>query len=112
MNLIDRLLAKVQTIQLTYGNDVFIIIREAAGWVVDGRQFPDLEAAQEYVEGLVPDNDADCTVIINDAPPSPAPEPESKRRKRRERYIREYIAKKTKAENPLPPIPKKDRNLI
>lgn len=112
MNLIDRLLVKAQTIQLTYGNDVFIIIREVAGWAVDGQRFPDLEAAQGYVEGLVPDNNAECTVIINDAPPSPAPEPESRRRKRRERYIREYIAQKTKAENPLPPMPKKDRNLI
>lgn len=112
MNLIDRLLAKAQTIQLTYGNDVFIIIREAAGWVVDGRQFPDLEAAQEYVEGLVPDNDADCTVIINDALPSPEPEPESVQRKRRKRLIAEYKAEKAKAENPLPPMPKKDRNLI
>ena len=112
MNLIDRLIAKAQTIQLALGDDVFIIIREDVGWTVDGQQFPDLEAAQRYVEGLIPDNADDCTVIINDTPPSPAPEPESKRRKRRERYIREYIAKKTKAENPLPPIPKKDRNLI
>lgn len=112
MNLIDRLLVKAQTIQLTYGNDVFIIIREVAGWAVDGQRFPDLEAAQGYVEGLIPDNAGDCTVIINDAPPSPVPEPESRRRKRRERYIREYIAQKTKAENPLPPMPKKDRNLI
>lgn len=112
MNLIDRLLAKAQTIQLTYGNDVFIIIREDVGWTVDGQQFPDLGAAQGYVEGLVPDNNADCTVIINDVPPSPAPEPESVQRKRRKRYIREYIAPKAKAENPLPPMPKKDRNLI
>lgn len=71
MNLIDRLLVKAQTIQLTYGNDVFIIIREVAGWAVDGQRFLDLEAAQGYVEGLVPDNNAECTVIINDAPPFP-----------------------------------------
>lgn len=112
MNLIDRLIAKAQTIQLALGDNVFMIIREDVGWTVDGQQFPDLEAAQGYVEGLIPDNAGDCTVIINDAPPSPAPEPESRRRKRRERYIREYIAQKTKAENPLPPMPKKDRNLI
>lgn len=112
MNLIDRLIAKAQTIQLALGDDVFMIIREDVGWTVDGRQFLDLESAQGYVEGLIPDNAGDCTVIINDAPPSPAPEPESRRRKRRERYIREYIAQKTKAENPLPPMPKKDRNLI
>lgn len=112
MNLIDRLIAKAQTIQLALGDDVFIIIREGVGWTVDGQRFLDLEAAQGYVEGLIPDNAGDCTVIINDAPPSPAPEPESKQRKRRERYIREYIAQKTKAENPLPQMPKKDRNLI
>lgn len=112
MNLIDRLLVKAQTIQLAYGGAVFIIIREDMGWTVDGQQFPDLEAAQGYVGGLVPDNAGDCTVIINDVPPSPASEPESKRRKRRERYIRERIAQKTKAGNPLPPMPKKDRNLI
>ncbi len=112
MNLIDRLLVKAQTIQLTYGNDVFIIIREVAGWAVDGQRFPDLEAAQGYVEGLVPDNNAECTVIINDAPPSPAPEPESVQRKRRKQWIAEYKAEKAKAENPLPPMPKKDRNLI
>lgn len=112
MNLIDRLIAKAQTIQLALGDDVFIIIREDVGWTVDGQQFPDLEAAQGYVEGLIPDNAGDCTVIINDTPPSPAPEPESVQRKRRKRYIEEYIAQKAKAENPLPPMPKKDRNLI
>ena len=71
MNLIDRLIAKAQTIQLALGDDVFIIIREDVGWTVDGQQFPDLEAAQRYVEGLIPDNADDCTVIINDAPPFP-----------------------------------------
>ena len=89
MNLIDRLIAKAQTIQLALGDDVFMIIREDVGWTVDGQQFPDLEAAQGYVEGLIPDNAGDCTVIINDAPPSPVPEPESRRRKRRERGNRE-----------------------
>lgn len=37
MNLIDRLIAKAQTIQLALGDDVFMIIREDVGWTVDGQ---------------------------------------------------------------------------
>ena len=66
MNLIDRLITKAQTIQLTYGDNVFIISNETGNWTVDGQTFPDLEAAQEYVDSLIPNDAGECTVIIDD----------------------------------------------
>lgn len=69
MKLLDRLINKAKTIQLTYGDNVFIISNETGKWIVDGQEFPDLDSAQEYVEGLLPDNVPDSTLIINDVGP-------------------------------------------
>lgn len=69
MNLIDRLIAKARLVQMAYGDNVFIISREIYGWTVGGQTFPDLEAAQEYVDSLVPCDTSDCTVIIDDLGP-------------------------------------------
>lgn len=69
MKLIDRLIDKAKTIKLSYGDNVFIISNETGKWVVEGQEFPDLEAAQEYVESLLPDDALGSTVIINDTGP-------------------------------------------
>lgn len=68
MNLVERLIAKAQTIKLSYTDDVFIISNETGKWTVAGQEFLTFEAAQEYVESLLQDAlvDCDCTVIIND----------------------------------------------
>ena len=68
MNLVDRLIAKAQKIKFSYSDDVFIISNETGKWMAEGQEFPSFEAAQEYVESLLPDAlpDCDCTVIIND----------------------------------------------
>lgn len=69
MRLIDRLIAKARVIKLVCSDNVFIISNETGKWMADSQDFPSLETAQEYVEGLVRDADSDITVIINDIGP-------------------------------------------
>ena len=69
MNLIDRLIARAQEARLVCRDNVFIISNETGEWMVEGRRFPDSEAALEYVEGLMPDDSPECMVIINDLRP-------------------------------------------
>lgn len=71
INLVDRLIAKAQKIKFSYADDVFIISNETGKWMAEGQEFPSFEAAQEYVESLLPDGlpDYDCTVVINDLGP-------------------------------------------
>lgn len=69
MDMVDRLIEKARKIKLTCGDSVFIISNETGQWTVDGQTFSDFEAAQEYVEGLLPDDEPESTVIINDLGP-------------------------------------------
>ena len=111
MNRIDRLIMKAR--KQSPEGDVFIISQETGEWMVDGRAFPDLEAARRYVEGLIQDSDQESVIIINDLEPSPIPEPEEIRK----RKFKEWIAK-IEAERELKetggtePVQPKSRNLI
>ena len=69
MKLIDRMIAKAKVIKLASADNVFIISNETGKWMAEGKEFPSLEAAQEHIEGLLPDGDADLTLIINDLGP-------------------------------------------
>lgn len=116
MNLIDRLIAKAKKIKLAYGDNVFVISNETGKWMVEGQEFPSLEAAQEYVESLLPDDLPDCTVIINDLGPCNTDDlnklavPDDWLNRIREEN-QERIRKRREAEKRNRP-PEKDRRLI
>lgn len=110
MDLVGRLIAKAQKIKLSYGDNVFIISNETGRWMAEGRDFPSFEAAQKYVEDLIPEGDSDSVIIINDLGPSPFPEPDRAVGIWPKEWLEEQKVKR--AGTRFPERPKKDRRLI
>lgn len=67
MRQIDRLFNRVMKLKKNY-SDVIIISNQTGRWMIEGREFPNLEAAEQAVDDTASGED-DIYVIINDVGP-------------------------------------------
>lgn len=65
MKQIDGLIMRARRM-LSSGGGLFIIRKEAGKWMIEGREFPSEEAAEQYIDDMA-GNTEEITVIINDA---------------------------------------------
>ncbi len=66
MKHVDRLYMKALKIRPTY-DDVVIITNETGKWMIEDKEYPSLEAAQDDISNYT--RGTDVIVIVNDAPP-------------------------------------------
>lgn len=67
MKQIDRLFGRAMKLRKSY-DDVIIISNKTGKWMIEDREFPNLESAERAVDGIVRD-EHDVLVIINDVGP-------------------------------------------